>query len=167
MNRESGNGNRRNPKLSSTDELGMRAALEGAKEGANRGEVPVGAAVVVDNKIISSAHNETISRNDLTQHAEMIAIRSALKTLGTDRLENATLYITLEPCAQCAGAIVLSRVGRVLFGAYDPKAGMAGSVEDLLRHSKLNHRPEVRGGVYETACGDLLKTFFKGKREWL
>ncbi len=165
IQRETGIVNRRNPQLSSTDELGMQTALEEARNGSEVGEVPVGAAVIVDGKIISRAHNETISRNDLTQHAELIAIQSALKSLGTDRLENASLYITLEPCAQCAGAIVLARVGRVLFGAYDPKAGMAGSVEDLLRHSKLNHRPEVRGGVFETECGALLKVFFKGRRE--
>ena len=94
----------------------------------------------------------------------MLAIRRALAALGVDRLEDATLYITLEPCAQCAGAIVLARVGKVVFGAYDAKAGMAGSVGDLLRHPKLNHRPEVRGGVMADACGGLLTAFFERRR---
>ena len=142
----------------------MDAALAEARDAERAGEVPVGAAVVIDGEVVSRAHNETISRNDLTQHAELIAIQRALEKLDTDRLDNATLYVTLEPCAQCAGAIVLTRVGRVLFGAYDPKAGMAGSVEDLLRHPKLNHRPEVRGGVRAEECGVLLSEFFEAKR---
>jgi len=150
--------------LSDADRRGMDAALAEARDAERAGEVPVGAAVVIDGEVVSRAHNETISRNDLTQHAELIAIQRALEKLDTDRLDNATLYVTLEPCAQCAGAIVLTRVGRVLFGAYDPKAGMAGSVEDLLRHPKLNHRPEVRGGVRAEECGVLLSEFFEAKR---
>jgi tRNA(adenine34) deaminase len=143
----------------------MSVALEEAKSGAAAGEVPVGAVVVIDGEVLSRAHNETVLRNDLTQHAELIAIQRALTNLDTDRLDNATLYVTLEPCAQCAGAIVLARVGRVIFGAYDPKAGMVGSVEDLLRHPMLNHRPEVRGGVFAEECGALLTAFFGAKRE--
>ena len=150
--------------LSVADQLGMQAALEEARKAAAAGEVPVGAAVVFQGELIARAHNQTIARNDLTQHAELIAIQSALRTLETDRLDDASLYITLEPCAQCAGAIVLARVPRVIFGAYDPKAGMAGSVEDLLRHQKLNHRPEVRGGVLEDECGRLLRSFFEDRR---
>jgi len=142
----------------------MEAALAAAGRAAEMGEVPVGAAVVHDGAVVAVAHNETIVRRDLTQHAEMIAIREALAALDTDRLDDATLCITLEPCAQCAGAIVLARVGRVVFGAYDPKAGMAGSVEDLLRHPRLNHRPEVGGGVMEDACGELLRHFFQRLR---
>ncbi len=142
----------------------MRVALEEAGAADSVGEVPVGAAVVIDGEVVSRAHNETVASSDLTQHAELIAIQRALATFEDDRLDNATLYITLEPCAQCAGAIVLARVGRVLFGAYDPKAGMAGSVEDLLRHPKLNHRPEVRGGLLAKECGELLSGFFEGKR---
>ena len=142
----------------------MSIALEEAKTGAAEGEVPVGAVVVIDGEVVSRAHNETVKLKDLTQHAELIAIQKALAALDTDRLEDATLYVTLEPCAQCAGAIVLARVGRVIFGAYDPKAGMVGSVEDLLRHPKLNHTPEVRGGVRAEECGDLLTEFFEGKR---
>jgi tRNA(adenine34) deaminase len=126
--------------------------------------VPVGAVVVADGAVVSRAHNETVARRDLTQHAELLAIQCALRELGTDRLNGATLCVTLEPCAQCAGAIVLARVGRVVFGAYDPKAGMAGSVADLLRHPKLNHRPEVIGGVMEDECGELLRRFFEDRR---
>ena len=103
-------------------------------------------------------------RGDPTAHAEILALREASNRLGTWRLEGCTLYVTLEPCAQCAGAIVLAKLGRVVFGAYDPKAGMAGSVGDLLRHPRLNHRPEVVGGVREGACGELLAEFFKAKR---
>jgi tRNA(adenine34) deaminase len=143
----------------------MDAALAEARTAERKGEVPVGAVVAIDGEIVSRAHNETVARNDLTQHAELIAIQRALATLDTDRLDDATLYVTLEPCAQCAGAIVLARVGRVLFGAYDPKAGMAGSVEDLLRHPKLNHRPEVRGGVHREECGELMSRFFESKRD--
>lgn len=142
----------------------MEAALEEARRGGAAGEVPVGAAVVANGRVVSRAHNETIARRDLTQHAELIAIQSALQALGTDRLDGDTLCITLEPCAQCAGAIVLARVARVVFGAFDPKAGMAGSVGDLLRHPKLNHRPEVVGGVMEEQCGELLRRFFEQRR---
>jgi tRNA(adenine34) deaminase len=126
--------------------------------------VPVGAAVLVDGRVISVAHNQTVARRDLTQHAELIAIQRALQRIGLDRLDQATLYVTLEPCAQCAGAIVLARVGKVVFGAYDPKAGMAGSVGDLLRHPKLNHQPEVQGGVMADECGALLAGFFASRR---
>ena len=102
--------------------------------------------------------------SDPTAHAELLAIRRALETLATDRLTDCTLYVTLEPCAQCAGAIVLSKVGRVVFGAYDDKAGMAGSVGDLLRHPRLNHRPEVLGGVLAEPSTALLTEFFRAKR---
>ena len=150
--------------LTDADIRGMSAALTEAREAEEAGEVPVGAAVVIDGEVVSRAHNETVARKDLTQHAELIAIQRALATLDTDRLDTATLYVTLEPCAQCAGAIVLARVGRVIFGAYDPKAGMVGSVEDLLRHPKLNNTPEVRGGVRAEECGELLSGFFNARR---
>ncbi len=143
----------------------MEVALEEARAAAELGEVPVGAAVVIDGDIVCRAHNETVVQKDLTQHAELIAVQRTLANLDTDRLDNASLYVTLEPCAQCAGAIVLARVGRVIFGAYDPKAGMVGSVEDLLRHPKLNHTPEVRGGVQAEECGELLSAFFGEKRD--
>jgi tRNA(adenine34) deaminase len=146
------------------DRAGMEAALDEARRAGTLGEVPVGAAVVADGRVVARAHNETVSRRDLTRHAELLAIQDALAATGTDRLEDATLYVTLEPCAQCAGAIVLARVGRVVFGAYDPKAGMAGSVGDLLRHPKLNHRPEVMGGAMEEECSRLLAGFFAERR---
>ncbi len=142
----------------------MAAAIGAAHEAFQLDEVPVGAAVVVDKRVIVVAHNETVARRDLTRHAELIAIRAAIETLQVDRLDTATLCITLEPCAQCAGAVVLARVARVVFGAYDPKAGMAGSVADLLRHPRLNHRPEVVGGVMKEECGRLLSEFFQAKR---
>ena len=150
--------------MSDTDRAGMAAALAAARRAAATGEVPVGAAVLVDGRVVSVAHNQTVARRDLTQHAELIAIQRALQRIGLDRLDQATLYVTLEPCAQCAGAIVLARVGKVVFGAYDPKAGMAGSVGDLLRHPKLNHQPEVQGGVMADECGALLAGFFASRR---
>jgi tRNA(adenine34) deaminase len=155
---------RRQAPVSDTDRAGMAAALAAAGRAAATGEVPVGAAVLVDGRVISVAHNQTVARRDLTQHAELIAIQRALQRIGLDRLDQATLYVTLEPCAQCAGAIVLARVGKVVFGAYDPKAGMAGSVGDLLRHPKLNHQPEVQGGVMADECGALLAGFFASRR---
>ena len=154
----------RRPQLSAIDEFGMEAALEQARIASRLGEVPIGAAVVIDHVVVAAAHNETVKRRDLTQHAELLAIQRALSELRCDRLDGATLYVTLEPCAQCAGAIVLARVSKVLFGAYDPKAGMAGSVGDVLRHPRLNHQPEVRGGVLETECGALLSDFFASLR---
>lgn len=155
---------RKAPPPRASDVLGMEAALAAAEKGRSLGEVPVGAAILIADRIVATAHNETVAAGDPTQHAELIVIRSALAAVGADRLEGATLCITLEPCAQCAGAIVLSRVRRVVFGAFDPKAGMAGSVEDLLRHPALNHRPEVFGGVAEDACASLLREFFRAKR---
>ncbi len=150
--------------VSAADRAGMAAALAQARRGGERGEVPVGAAVVLDGRVVAEAHNETIALRDLTQHAELIAMQRAMGALGTDRLDSATLYVTLEPCAQCAGAVVLARVGRVVFGAYDLKAGMAGSAGDLLRHPRLNHRPEVRGGALAEECGALLTEFFESRR---
>lgn len=138
----------------------MRAALVLAEQAAARGEVPIGALVSRGGEMLGSAHNETVARRDPTAHAELLAVQRALVAAGSDRLLDATLYVTLEPCAQCAGAIVLAKVGRVVFGARDPKAGMAGSVGDLLRHPSLNHRVEVWGGVLEEECGGQLRSFF-------
>jgi len=142
----------------------MSAALEEARRGASAGEIPVGAAVFRDAVLVAAAHNETVARRDPTAHAELLAVQQALASLQTDRLTDCTLYVTLEPCAQCAGALVLAKVGRVVFGAYDPKAGMAGSVGDVLRHHSLNHRVEVIGGLREEECGALLRAFFESKR---
>ena len=142
----------------------MTAALEQARQAAGLDEVPVGAVVVQGARIVAQAHNETMVRNDPTAHAELLAIQRALQGLGTDRLDDCILYVTLEPCAQCAGAIVLAKVGKLVFGAYDDKAGMCGSVGDLVRHPRLNHRVEVVGGVEAEAGGALLKAFFAEKR---
>ncbi len=142
----------------------MDAALAEARRAASRGEVPVGAAVVAGGRVLAVGHNETIARRDPTAHAEWLALHRALTEAGRDRLPDATLYVTLEPCAQCAGAIVLAKVGRVVFGAWDPKAGMAGSLGDLLRHPALNHRPEVVSGVLAEECGAMLRAFFADRR---
>lgn len=143
---------------------GMARALEEARRAGESGEVPVGAVVMRHGEVIAAAHNLTIAQHDPTAHAELLAIRAALAALGTDRLTDATLYVTLEPCAQCAGAIVLAKVGRVVFGAWDEKAGMVGSLHDLLRHPRLNHRVEVIPGVAEAECATLLKEFFAARR---
>ena len=146
------------------DEQWMAAALEEARLAAEAGEVPVGALVVRDGSVIARAGNRTNRDGDATAHAETLAIRGASAVVGGWRLDGCTLYVTLEPCAMCAGAIVLARVDRVVFGAWDAKAGMAGSVGDLLRHPRLNHRPEVRGGVLEAECGAVLSEFFAARR---
>jgi len=142
----------------------MEAALRLARAAAVREEVPVGAVVVHEGRIIAEAHNETVHRHDPTAHAEFLAIQRALVAIGEDRLLDATLFVTLEPCAQCAGAIILAKVGTVVFGAWDGRAGMAGSVYDILRNPRLNHRPEVVGGVLGEECGELLKQFFRARR---
>jgi tRNA(adenine34) deaminase len=149
---------------SPSDLAGMQAALRLARAASVREEIPVGAVVVADGEHLGEAHNETMQRRDPTAHAELLALQRALQRVGEDRLLLATMYITLEPCAQCAGAIVLSKVGRVVFGAYDSRCGMAGSVYDLLRNPRTNHRPEVVGGLMAEECGDLLKRFFLSKR---
>lgn len=146
------------------DRRGMELALEQARRAATRDEVPVGAVVVQGGEVVATAHNETVARRDPTAHAELLAIRKALEVLQQDRLSEATLYVSLEPCAQCAGAIVLAKVGRVVFGAWDEKAGMAGTLGDLLRHPRLNHQAEVIGGVLAEESGALLQAFFTARR---
>lgn len=143
----------------------MHEALTLAHEANKYGEVPVGAVVVCDGKIISRGNNRTVRDQDPTAHAELLAIKGASQVLGRWRLDDCTLYVTLEPCAQCAGAIVLSRLKRVVFGAWDPKAGMAGSVYDILRNPALNHQPEVAGGILEGECGEVLRLFFEERRK--
>ncbi len=142
----------------------MRLALDEAEDAAEAGEVPVGAVVVRDGEVIARAANASVSSLDATAHAELLAIQAASAVLGDPRLAGCTLYVTLEPCAMCAGAIVLARLDRVVFGAWDPKAGMAGSIEDVLRNPRLNHQPEVQAGVLEKECGELLSAFFRDKR---
>jgi tRNA(adenine34) deaminase len=147
-----------------TDARWMTAALAEARTAAAFGDVPVGAVVVRDGEMIARAANRTVRDQDPTAHAELLAIRAASATLARWRLDDCTLYVTLEPCAMCAGAVVLARVARVVLGAWDDKAGMAGSVGDLLRHPRLNHRPEVAGGVLESECAALLRDFFAERR---
>jgi tRNA(adenine34) deaminase len=143
---------------------GMLAALEQARRAAARDEVPIGAVIMRGDEIIAQAHNETVARNNPTLHAEFLAIERALETLATNRLTDCTLFVTIEPCAQCAGAIVLAKLGKLVFGAYDEKAGMCGSVGDLVRHPRLNHRVEVKGGVEADQCAELLREFFAARR---
>ena len=146
------------------DERWMREALEQAAQAGAAGEVPVGACVVSDDTMVGVGANAMRGDSDATQHAEIRAVRAAMRALGRDRLVGCTLYVTLEPCAMCAGALVLSRVDRVVFAAWDAKAGMGGSLGDLLRHPRLNHRPEVTGGVLEHASRALLRAFFAARR---
>ena len=146
------------------DEEWIRQALAAAHDAAAAGEVPVGAIIVRAGAVLAQDSNRTIRDQDASAHAEMLALRAASRALGTWRLEGCAVYVTLEPCAMCAGAMVLARVGRVVLGAWDDKAGMAGSVGDLLRHPRLNHRPEVVAGVLADECGDVLSRFFAERR---
>ena len=142
----------------------MRRALELAADAAQAGEVPVGAVVVLDGKVIGEGFNAPISRADPTAHAEVRALRDAASRLGNYRLPGSTLYVTLEPCAMCAGAILHARVARVVFGASDPKTGAAGGVVDLFAEPRLNHQTQVVSGVLADDCGNTLREFFLRKR---
>jgi tRNA(adenine34) deaminase len=146
------------------DERWMRLALDEARRALAHDDVPVGAVLVHGGEVIGAGHNERELRQDPTAHAEMIAIRQAASALGSWRLLDTVLYVTLEPCAQCAGAIVLARIPRVVFGTTDPKAGAAGSVLDVLAEPRLNHRPAVSGGVLAPECAALLVEFFRARR---
>ncbi len=150
--------------MSKIDSLYMSEALKEAKKAFDKDEVPVGCVIVHGNKIIARAHNEVEQLKDPTAHAEMLAITSATHYLNSKWLNEASLYVTIEPCSMCAGAMVLARIKAVVYGADDPKTGACGSVVDLLRHKKLNHRAQVRKGVLRDACAALLKEFFKKKR---
>ena len=142
----------------------MDLAIAEARAAAAAGDVPVGAVIVREGNALARAGNRTERDRDATAHAEMVVIREASAALATAWLDGCTLYVTLEPCAMCAGAIVLARVERVVLGAWDERAGMAGSVVDLLRHPKLNHRPQVLGGVRAQECAELLRNFFREGR---
>src|SRR5215208_7235588 len=142
----------------------MRLALETAALAPSIGEIPIAAVLVQHGRLLASAHNLREVRQDPTAHAEMIVIRQAAEQLGSWRLTDTTLYVTLEPCAMCAGAIVLARVARVVYGTADPKAGAAGSVLDVLAEPRLNHRPAVEGGVLAAECAALLTAFFASRR---
>ena len=148
----------------STDLRWMSRALELARAAALVQEVPVGAVIVREGRIIGEGHNRTVSDGDPTTHAEMVAIRQAAAAMGDWRLLDSTLYVTLEPCAMCAGAIVLARIPRVVFGAHDPKAGMVGSLGNLLQDSRLNHRCDVSSGVLAAESSEMLKAFFRERR---
>lgn len=143
---------------------GMRAALVAAEAAAGEGEIPVGAVVVVNGKIIATGHNRSVATSDPSAHAEIVALRAAGTSLDNYRMPEATLYVTLEPCVMCTGAIVQSRIKRVVFGAYDKKAGALGSVEDLSDSRALNHRFEINGGVLADDSASLLKQFFENRR---
>lgn len=153
------------PDWSPCDTDYMRAALAEATVGAVEGEVPVGAVVVMDDDIVATGYNRSVHDSDPSGHAEIIALRAAADDCGNHRLTNATLYVTLEPCVMCVGAIAQARVGRVVFGAYDKKAGALGSVEDLANSRALNHRFEVNGGLLADECGELLRIFFEARRQ--
>lgn len=143
----------------------MDLALAEARAAALAGEVPVGAVVLCANEVVARTQNRMVRDGDATAHAEVLALREAARVLGDARLLECTLVVTLEPCAMCAGAIVLSRVGTLVFGAWDDKAGMCGSVGDVVRHPRLNHRPQVRGGVREAECAAILQAFFAPRRD--
>ncbi len=146
------------------DQRWMARALELAREAATKGEVPVGAVIVHDDEVLGEGHNLTVTEADPTAHAEVVTIRRAAAALGDWRLIDSTLYVTLEPCAMCAGAIVLARVPRVVFGAPDPKAGMGGTLGNLLQDSRLNHRCDVSSGVMANESSELLRAFFRERR---
>ncbi len=143
----------------------MRLAIDEALKAKDKLEVPIGAVIVQNDEVIASAYNLRETEQRSVAHAELLAIDEACKKLGTWRLEDATLYVTLEPCPMCAGAIVLSRVKRVVFGAYDPKGGCAGTLLNLLEFEKFNHQAEVVGGMLAEECGNLLTTFFRELRQ--
>lgn len=146
------------------DEHFMGLALDLAREAGALGEVPVGALIVSDGEVLGHGFNQPIGRDDPTAHAEIMALRDAATQLGNYRLPGCTLYVTLEPCAMCAGAIMHARIARVVFGARDPKTGAAGSVVDLFAESRLNHHTSIVGGVLGEQCGSLLSGFFAARR---
>jgi tRNA(adenine34) deaminase len=146
------------------DDYFMRLAIREAERALKHDDVPIGAVLVRDGEVVAAAHNERELRQDPTAHAELIALREAAHAGGSWRVLDSALYVTLEPCAMCAGAIVLARVPRVVFGATDPKAGACGSVLDVLGEPRLNHRPSVAGGLLAPECGELLSAFFASRR---
>ena len=150
--------------MSVADEFFMREALALAREAGAAGEVPVGAVVVLDGAIVGRGFNQPIGAHDPSRHAEIAALRDAARCLGNYRLPGCVLYVTLEPCTMCTGAIFHARIARVVFGARDPKTGAAGSVLDLYAEPRLNHHATVTGGVLEAECGELLSSFFAARR---
>jgi tRNA(adenine34) deaminase len=147
------------------DEKWMEFALKEADQAHRRKEVPIGAVVIAENRIIGRGYNQTDTLQDPTAHAEMIAITAASTYIGSRRVENCTMYVTLEPCAMCAGAIVLARIPRLVYGAPDPKAGACGTLYNIVQDKRLNHRVDLKGGVLEHRCGGILSEFFKQLRD--
>ena len=142
----------------------MARAIAEARRGAELGEVPVGAVIVVGERVVAAAHNSPIGLKDPTAHAEILAIRSGSQLIGSARLDSASIYATLEPCVMCTGAIIVARIARLIFGAWDEKAGALGSVYDIGRDDRLNHQLEVGGGLMATESADLLREFFRSRR---
>jgi len=149
---------------SATDERWMREALDAARGCLDHGDVPIGCAIARGDELVAVVGNERELRNDPTAHAEVLALRAAAERTGGWRLDDLSLYVTLEPCAMCAGAIVLARVERVVVGAMDPKAGFAGSLGNLVQDPRMNHRVELTTGVLEQDCGEVLRAFFRSRR---
>ncbi len=147
------------------DEIYMSEAIKEAKKAAEQNEVPVGCVIVKDRKIIARGHNQVELLKDPTAHAEMIAITQATNYTGSKWLNGASIYVTIEPCSMCAGASVLARIGSLIYGADDPKAGACGSIINIVNNTKLNHRVKIKKGVLEQQCRDILQNFFKKKRE--
>ena len=146
------------------DQQYMRMAIEQAQLAAQSGEVPVGAVLVKDGQVISKAFNKPITNHDPSAHAEMLALRGAALAAENYRIPGSTLYVTLEPCAMCSGAMLHARIDRVVYGASDPKTGAAGSVLDIFASKQINHQTSVEGGIMSEECGQLLRDFFKGRR---
>lgn len=151
--------------MTKLDELFMQEALRQARKAFEADEVPVGAVIVHDTKVIARAHNQVETLKDPTAHAEMIAITQATNHLGSKWLQDCTLYVTIEPCSMCSGALVLARMKRLCFGAEEPKTGACGSVINIVQHEKLNHYLEVQGGILAAECGGLVSEFFQKKRK--
>ena len=150
--------------LETTDAQWMEKALALAEVAEQQGEIPVGAVVVCDGKVVGEGYNASITNNDPSAHAEMMAVRQAGETLGNYRLVDCTLYVTLEPCPMCAGLLVHSRIKRLVYGTQDPRTGCAGSLMDLVRHPSLNHQVEVTSGVLQEVCSERLSAFFRKRR---
>lgn len=150
--------------MNNTDIVFMKEALKCAKKALLYGEVPIGAVIVKDCKIIAKGYNKNIKNTDTTAHAEIIALRKACKKLNNYRLNGCTVYVTVEPCAMCAGALIWARVKKIVFGAYDAKAGACGSVFNIVSEKKLNHKIEVSSGLLNKECATIMKEFFKNKR---
>jgi tRNA(adenine34) deaminase len=153
-----------NQRLPTNDELFMEEALRAAQRALEAGEVPVGAVIVCDGRVIANGWNRNLTGNDPTAHAEVVALREAGAVVGNHRLEDCELFATIEPCAMCAGAVIHARIKRLVYGADDPKAGAVHSVMQVLNHPQLNHRMEVKGGVLGGRCAELVQSFFRQRR---